>query len=55
MQQHSELVAAQTRDHAALADRLDEARRHLLEQPVADDMAECVVDRLESVKVEDRH
>ena len=50
--QHDELVAAEARDHVAGPDDGLEPRRDLLEQLVADRMAERVVDRLEPVEVD---
>jgi hypothetical protein len=52
--QHHELVSAEPRDHVTWADDRLEPRRDLLEQFVANRVAERVVDRLEPVEVDAR-
>ena len=47
-QQHRELVAAEAGDHVAWPDAVLEPVRHDLQQPVADGVAERVVDLLEA-------
>ena len=54
-QQHAELVAAEAGDGVALAERLLEAVRDLLQQAVARVVAERVVDLLEVVEVDQHH
>ena len=51
---HDELVAAQARERVALADAALHARGDLLEQQVADLVAERVVDVLEAVEVDEQ-
>ena len=52
VQQHGELVAAQSGDQVATACALAQQRAHLDQQPVSGKMAECVVDVLEVVEVD---
>ena len=52
-QEHGELVAAEPGDHVAGAQRALDPLRDDLEQPVADLVAEGVVDLLEPVEVEE--
>ena len=54
-QQHAELVAAEAGDGVALAERLLQAVRDLLQQAVARVVAERVVDLLEVVEVDQHH
>jgi hypothetical protein len=53
LQHHDELVAAEPRHGVAAAQRPRQPRRHLLEDLVADVVAERVVDVLEPVEVEE--
>ena len=53
--QHGELVAADTRDHIVLARAADEARRHLLQQFVADRVAERIIGGLEVIEIDAEH
>jgi hypothetical protein len=51
--QNGEFVAAEAADRVGIAYRLLQAPRDGFQQRVADRMAECIVDRLELVEVED--
>ena len=53
LQHDDELVAAESRDGVAGAQRARQPRRHLLQDLVADVVAERVVDVLESIEVEE--
>ena len=50
--QHGELIAAEPGGRIALADDAFDALRHLLQQPVADRVAQRVVDQLEVVEID---
>ena len=55
LEQHGELVAAKPRDGIGRARALDEPLRGGLQQPVADVVAERVIDVLEVVEVDHQH
>ena len=55
LEQHRELITAESGDGVALTEGLLEAPRDLDEQRVAGRMAEAVVDRLEVVEIDEEH
>ena len=52
---HGELIAAEPRHDVSIAHRALEPPRDLLEQRVADDVSERVVDLLETIEIEEMH
>ena len=54
VQQHDELVAAEARHDVARAQAGGDARRHGLQQAVADQVAQRIVDALEVVEVDEQ-
>ena len=54
VQQHDELVAAEARHHVARAQACGDARGHGLQQAVADEVPQRIVDALEVVEVDEQ-
>ena len=54
-EQHDKLVAADARGRVGLADHAADTLGHGLEQEVADRVSEVVVDRLETVEINEQH
>ena len=55
LNEHDELVAAEARDDVARAQALPQARGHLAQQHVARVVAECIVDDLEAIEIDEQH